>query len=49
MRLYIYPLKNLVGYIGALLEIPLPTASPYRVDYCGVPSPGLGSLASLAV
>jgi len=49
VRLYICPLKNLVGYIGALLEIPLPTVLPYRVDYYSVLSPSLGSLASLAV
>jgi hypothetical protein len=49
VRLYICPLKNLAGRIGALLEIPLPMASPYGVDRRGVLSPGLGSLASLAV
>jgi len=41
--------KNLVSRAGALLETPLPTASPYRVDRRGVPSPSLGSLAGLAV
>ena len=49
MRPYIYPLKNLVGRTGALLETPLPTVSPYRVDRRSVPPPSLGSLAGLAV
>ncbi len=49
MRLYIYPLKNLVGYIGVLLEIFLPIVLPYRVDRYSVLSPSLGSLASLVV
>jgi len=49
VRLYIYPLKNLVGYIGVLLEISLPIVSPYKVDRRSVLSPSLGSLAGLAV
>jgi len=47
--LYIYPLKNLVGRTGILLETPLPTASHYGVDRRGVLSPSLGSVAGLAV
>jgi len=47
--LCICPLKNPVGCVGALLETPLPAASPYGVDCRGVLSPGLGSLAGLAV
>jgi len=49
VRLYICPLKNPVGCIGALLKTPLPTALPYGVDRRGVLSPGLGSLAGLVV
>jgi hypothetical protein len=49
VRLYIYPLKNLVGRTEILLETPLPVALPYRVDRRGVSFPSLGSLAGLAV
>ena len=41
--------KNLINYIGALLEISLSVASPYRVDYYSILSPSLGFLAGLVV